>query len=32
MTISQTKSYFENTWYAFLEEPKLFLLAFKWKL
>ena len=32
MPISQTKGYFENPSYRFLEEPMLFLLALKWNL
>ena len=32
MPISQTEGYFENPWYRFLEEPKFFLLAWKWNL
>ena len=31
MPISQTKGYFENPYYHFLEEPMLFLVAFKMK-
>ena len=30
MPISQTEGYFENPWYRLLEEPVLFLLAWKW--
>ena len=32
MRISQTEGYFENPEYRFLEEPMLFLLAWKWNL
>ena len=29
---SQTEGYFKNSYYCFLEEPMLFLLALKWNL
>ena len=32
MPIAQTEGYFESPWYCFLEEPMLFLLAWKWNL
>ena len=32
MPISQTEGYFESPFYRFLEEPMLFLLAWKWNL
>ena len=32
MPISQTEGFFENPYYCFLEEPMLFLLAWKWNL